>query len=77
MAKDPDAALRLVSARPDAQNDIQNRKSDGDDSSDPDLKRAKDLIELHSSVKVAHQDGTDQQLSDAREAVEKVLRTLK
>jgi len=41
--------------------------------SDPDLHRAKDLLELHATVKVAHQGGTDKELNDARKAVEKVL----
>jgi hypothetical protein len=33
-------------------------------------------VELHAEVKVAHQDGTDKELTEARAAVEKVLREL-
>lgn len=43
---------------------------------DVDLKRAKDLLELHAAVKVAHQDGTDHELERAREDVERVARAL-
>lgn len=43
---------------------------------DVDLKRAHDLLELHYSVKIAHQDGTDKELNDAREAVAEVMRSL-
>lgn len=43
---------------------------------DPDLKRAQDLLELHSDVKLAHADGTDRELIEAREAVQRVLRDL-
>lgn len=46
------------------------------DDDDPDLKRAKDLVHLHAEVKVAHQDGTDRELNEAREAVAKVLSEL-
>jgi hypothetical protein len=38
--------------------------------------RAKDLLGLHASVKLARQDGTDEELNEARMAVEKVLKTL-
>lgn len=44
--------------------------------SDPDLDQAKDLVALHASIKVAQQDGTDKELNEAREAVQKVLRSL-
>jgi hypothetical protein len=50
--------------------------SSSTDSDDPDLKRAKDLLELHADVKLAHADGTDPELIEARRAVEKVLREL-
>ena len=44
----------------------------------PDLKRAKDLIELRYSVKVAYEDqGVDADLIEAREKVDGVLRDLK
>lgn len=44
--------------------------------SDADLKRAKDLLELHSEVKMAHRDGSDKDLNQAREAVASVMRFL-
>lgn len=47
-----------------------------DEDSDQDLRRAKDLLDLHGSVKLAHQDGTDKELNEAREAVANVLRDL-
>ncbi|KAK3713251.1 hypothetical protein LTR37_008684 [Vermiconidia calcicola] len=72
---EPKAALALVSARPDGSSNVQ--KNDGGASeTDTDLKRAQDLLELHSTVKLAHQDGTDKDLNEAREAVEKVLREM-
>jgi hypothetical protein len=41
---------------------------------DPDLQRAKDLVQLHYSVKVAHADGVvDEGLLEARRAVREVL----
>ena len=46
------------------------------DEQDPDLKRAKDLLELHADVKLAHADGIDRELNDARQAVAKVLAAL-
>lgn len=72
--QDPKAALALVQARP-----TDGRTADAEtlahhEDSDVDLKRAKDLLELHAEVKVAHQDGTDKELNNAREAVAKVLR---
>ena len=48
----------------------------GSNESDADLKRAKDLLELHATVKVAHKDGTDKELNHARRAVERVLSEL-
>ena len=44
---------------------------------DPDLQRAKDLIDLHYKVKVKHAGGAlDQELEQARREVGEVLRTL-
>jgi len=41
---------------------------------DPDLQRAKDLVQLHYSVKRAHADGVvDEGLLEARRAVREVL----
>ncbi|KAK5172256.1 uncharacterized protein LTR77_003894 [Saxophila tyrrhenica] len=73
---DPNAALVLVSARPEGTIKDEQKRSEGGAQDDPDLKRAKDLLHLHSTVKLAHQDGTDRELNEAREAVEKVLRAL-
>ncbi|KAK0258986.1 hypothetical protein LTS09_006274 [Friedmanniomyces endolithicus] len=73
---DPKAALALVTAR-----ESQDRTAEAEpiaryEDDDPDLQRAKSLVHLHASVKVAHQDGTDRELNEAREAVAKVLREL-
>lgn len=46
------------------------------DEDDPDLQRARDLLSLHADVKLAHADGTDKELIQAREAVDRVLRGL-
>ncbi|KAK3054411.1 hypothetical protein LTR09_004679 [Extremus antarcticus] len=73
---DSNAALALVSARPEGTSKPQQNASDANEQDDPDLKRAKDLLDLHANVKLAHQDGIDKELNEAREAVEKVLRTL-
>ncbi|KAK3067786.1 hypothetical protein LTR53_015131 [Teratosphaeriaceae sp. CCFEE 6253] len=73
---DPKAALALVTAQaPDsgsAQAETRPRYVDND----PDLTRAKDLVQLHARVKVAHQDGADRELDEAREAVARVLREM-
>jgi hypothetical protein len=71
-SKDQKAALALVNTRPDG----IRPTSSSTDSDDPDLKRAKDLLELHADVKLAHADGTDPELIEARRAVEKVSREL-
>jgi hypothetical protein len=65
--------VALVSARPDGSADHKKVENSDDDA---DLKRAKDLLDLHATVKLAHQDGTDVDLNEARDAVERVLRTL-
>ncbi|KAK4897358.1 hypothetical protein LTR27_004878 [Elasticomyces elasticus] len=73
---DPKAALALVTAR-DAEDGVSRKVTDvRHEDDDPDLKRARDLVQLHAEVKVAHQDGTDKELNEAREAVAKVLREL-
>jgi hypothetical protein len=71
--QDQKAALALVNTRPDS---LRPASSSSTDTDDPDLKRAKDLLELHADVKLAHADGTDPELIEARRAVEKVLRDL-
>ena len=72
--QDQKAALALVNTRPEGTTPTSSSSST--DSSDPDLKRAKDLLELHADVKLAHADGTDPELIEARRAVGKVLREL-
>ena len=78
LQQDPNAALALVSARPGETGNTKKLQTGNGNENDADLKRAKDLLELHTNVKLAHQDGTDRdrELSDARDAVNKVLRTL-
>ncbi|KAK5134360.1 hypothetical protein LTR08_006540 [Meristemomyces frigidus] len=73
---DPKAAMALVTAKPGEASTAQREPLTGNDESDADLKRAKDLLWLHAAVKVAHQDGTDKELNDARKAVEQVLSEL-
>lgn len=74
--QDPKAALTLVTTKPSnidsAGPETLARQHDGD----VDLKRAKDLLDLHAAVRVAHQDGMDRELNSAREAVAKVTREL-
>ncbi|PPJ58481.1 hypothetical protein CBER1_05587 [Cercospora berteroae] len=76
---DPGAALALVSARSSA---AGSAAANGEVSSnghrdDPDLKRAKDLLDLHKTVKLAHPDAEpDAALRKARADVDKVLREL-
>lgn len=64
--------MALVNARPDG----SNPPSSAADTDDADLKRARDLLELHADVKLAHADGTDRDLIEARDAVTRVLRDL-
>lgn len=73
--QDSSAALALVSARSSgdaASNTILPSKDDND----TDLKRAKDLLALHATVKMAHQDGTDHDLNGARDDVARVMRSV-
>jgi hypothetical protein len=74
-SQDQKAALALVTTRP--QNTATSASTtDATLNNDPDLKRAQDLLELHTDVKLAHADGTDRELIEAREAVQRVLRDL-
>ncbi|KAF4555781.1 Hypothetical protein D9617_2g057450 [Elsinoe fawcettii] len=73
-ACDPQAALALVSARPAQANDVPT--SGKPDDGDEDLKRARDLIELHSTVKTRHGSGVDDELLKARRDVDRVLDAL-
>lgn len=73
--QDSNAALALVSARPAGSSAAsQNDTGNGDD---PELKRAKDLLELHATFNVAHPNGSNLELNEARDAVERVMRTLR
>jgi hypothetical protein len=72
--QDPAAALALVSVRPGTTattaplgNSIAESTED-----DPDLQRAKDLIQLHYSVKMPHATGEDKGLLEARSSVKKL-----
>ncbi|EMF10598.1 uncharacterized protein SEPMUDRAFT_150647 [Sphaerulina musiva SO2202] len=72
-ATDSEAALALVTARPDLRPAARNGAETGNED-DPDLNRAKDLLHLHQSVKLAHPDAQpDAALKQARADVAKVL----
>ncbi|KAK0259999.1 hypothetical protein LTR91_015009 [Friedmanniomyces endolithicus] len=73
---DPKAALALVTARVSHDGTAGAKPMARYEDDDPDLQRARNLVQLHASVKVAHQDGTDRELNEAREAVAKVMREL-
>ncbi|KAF2217914.1 hypothetical protein CERZMDRAFT_30454 [Cercospora zeae-maydis SCOH1-5] len=76
---DPEAALALVSARSSTPGDtaVSGDASSNGYRDDPDLKRAKDLLDLHKTVKLAHPDAEpDAALKKARADVDKVLREL-
>jgi hypothetical protein len=74
--QDPAAALALVSARPNPSSATTNPSAATDqkgteEEQDTDLKRAKDLVELHYAVKEAHKRGElGKGLLEARRAVE-------
>jgi hypothetical protein len=83
--QEPAAAQALVSARPSPpQSSVEAVKAktaslqkQSTVEGDADLQRAKDLIDLHYKVKVAHADGTvDEGLESARRDVGEVLRGL-
>ncbi len=74
--QDPKAALALITARDSHDRTAEAEPMARHENDDPDLQRARNLVQLHASVKVAHQDGTDRELNQAREAVAKVLREL-
>ncbi|KAF2682632.1 hypothetical protein K458DRAFT_390554 [Lentithecium fluviatile CBS 122367] len=75
---DPTAAIALVSVRPNqpvstsANSTEKSDRGDGEgQEADADLKRAKDLVELHYAVKEAHKRGElGRGLMEARRAVE-------
>ena len=52
----------------------QNQEQEQEEAQDADLKRAKDLVELHYKVKVAQTKGRLKEgLAEARKAVERVV----
>ncbi|KAF2662808.1 hypothetical protein K491DRAFT_709471 [Lophiostoma macrostomum CBS 122681] len=66
---DPSAALALVSARPPKSSSTTQTIKDEDDN-DPDIQRAKDLVELHYSLREAHKRGElARGLEEARQGV--------
>ncbi|KAF1989651.1 hypothetical protein K402DRAFT_302897, partial [Aulographum hederae CBS 113979] len=81
---EPSAALALVSARPPPPSSsfttstnlttaTSTQRTDEADA-DPDLTRAKDLVELHYAVKVAHARGElGGQLAEARDGVRRAV----
>ena len=75
--QDPSAALRLVSVRPlkpSAPSDQTAPTGTADTDADPDLQRAKDLVELHYAVREAHKRGElGQGLEEARAAVRRAV----
>ncbi|KAF2253449.1 hypothetical protein BU26DRAFT_418669 [Trematosphaeria pertusa] len=74
---DPAAALALVSARPDPTTSASSkaeRDESREEQEDGDLKRAKDLVELHYAVKEAHKRGElGRGLMDARASVDRAV----
>ncbi len=69
--------MALVSARPRGDNDGKALEADSASGDDPDLKRAKDLLELHAAFRTSHSDGNNPELDEAREAVARVMRTMR
>ncbi|KAF2270605.1 hypothetical protein CC78DRAFT_573898 [Lojkania enalia] len=66
---DPAAALALVSVRPSSIPKSTSTPTENDDQ-DPDLKKAKDLVELHYEVKERQRKGElSGALEEARKAV--------
>ena len=66
--------MALVAARPSCTVAQENASATKRSELDQDLQRAKDLIELHYSVKVAHGDGKlEKQLDEAREMVRRAI----
>ncbi|KAF2234504.1 hypothetical protein EV356DRAFT_532813 [Viridothelium virens] len=71
---DPSAALALVTARPESTSSASATSAKTDTSTDTDLSRAKDIVRLHYSVKVALQENDlSRELLDAREKVRHAL----
>lgn len=73
ISQDQKAALELVSATSGTE-----RKTDKEVESlqGTEVKRVKELLELHASIKQSHTDGVDAELKNARDAVHRVLQGL-
>ncbi|KAL8672179.1 MAG: hypothetical protein Q9168_003343 [Polycauliona sp. 1 TL-2023] len=81
--REHNAALALVSTRAPASDTSTPTSTQPSTSknihtlkSDPDMERALDLIDLHQGVKMAHVQGQDQGLTQARKDVDAVLAEL-
>ncbi|KAI5273251.1 hypothetical protein E4T47_03404 [Aureobasidium subglaciale] len=75
---DPAAAMELVLARPPSDvattsSQQLKAKTQNTTDTDADLTRARDLLDLHASVKLAHRAGLDQSLLEARQQVKLAL----
>ncbi|KAI4730773.1 hypothetical protein E4T49_01235 [Aureobasidium sp. EXF-10728] len=76
---DPTAALNLVLARPPSSVtaiSTQLQRAQNATDSDVDLARARDLLDLHANVKLAHRDRLDHALLEARHQVDMVLKSI-
>ncbi|KAI9662430.1 MAG: hypothetical protein M1821_008597 [Bathelium mastoideum] len=71
---DQSAALALVTARPDQSSPAATPSTQNGNATDPDLARAKDIVELHYSVKVAaRENDLSRELEHARDQVRHAL----
>ncbi|KAF2739311.1 hypothetical protein EJ04DRAFT_427315 [Polyplosphaeria fusca] len=71
---DPAAALALVSAGTRTSKSQSQSQSQSPDAEDAELKRAKELVEMHYGVKEKHRRGElGNGLEDARRAVERAV----
>ncbi|KAG9626253.1 hypothetical protein KCU64_g18858, partial [Aureobasidium melanogenum] len=77
---DPAAAMDLVMARPPrdvaALSTQQLQKAQNTTDSDVDLARAQDLLDLHANVKLAHREGLEHALLQARQQVDMALKAV-
>ena len=75
-SQDPAAALALVSVRPNSVSSTSNPQETSPqvEEQDPDIKRAKDLVELHYAVKEEHtRSELVVEMTEARRSVERVI----
>ena len=52
-------------------------RKDAESSADVDMRRAKDLVDLHYGLKMKHVEGDDMGLEQARKNVQEIFRKLK